>query len=156
MMRFVACLILMMGVPLLYDLLPQVSANTTQASRPAGRWQVKFELRGVGENTLVFDAQDKRSGSFLLKPSPDDKSEASAHPAVWSETTNDRVSFSSDVELQLGNCCREMGTLIFKGKFESSNSVSGKAIFVGSTIDEENFNGFRSTVGTFKATRLSK
>jgi len=49
-----------------------------------------------------------------------------------------------------------MGTLIFKGKFDSTNAMSGRGIFVGSTIDEENFNGFRSTVGSFTATRVVK
>jgi hypothetical protein len=46
--------------------------------------------------------------------------------------------------------------LIFKGKFASNNSISGKAIFITSTIDEENFNGYRSALGSFTATRILK
>jgi len=41
--------------------------------------------------------------------------------------------------------------LTFKGKFVSSNSIAGKAIFITSTIDEENFMGLRSMVGLFTA-----
>lgn len=120
----------------------------------AGRWRVKFILPGVGEKNLVFDSKSKGSGSFLLVDAgSDDKSAPTSLPAAWSQTTNDRVNFSGEVELPIGTCCRETGTLIFKGKFSSNNYISGKAIFVTSTQDEENFNGFRSMVGTFNATR---
>lgn len=119
-----------------------------------GRWRVKFTLSGLGENELLFDSQAKGSGTFLLIDGAA-KTSPSPQRVIWSTTSNDRVSFSGDIELQLV-CCREMGTLIFKGKFETKDLISGKAIFIGSTIDEENFNGFRSTVGTFTASRLPK
>ena len=135
----------------------QAIASPSQAGNLVGRWQVKVNLAGIGEKNLVFDAQAKGSGSLvLLDAGPEDKRMPTRLPAAWSQTTNDRVSFTTEVELPLGTCCREMGTLIFKGKFDSTNSISGKAIFVGSTIDEENFNGFSSTVGIFTATRLGK
>ena len=121
----------------------------------SGRWHVKFNLSGVGEKNLVFDAQAKGSGSFLLlDTAPDGKSVTDPQPAVWSQTTNDRVNFAGEVELPLGTCCREIGTLILKGKFTSSNTISGKAIFVASSVDEENYTGFRSTLGSFTATRI--
>lgn len=152
---FSLVLVLFLSEALLVSGLIQASAQPVQASDLVGRWRVKFDLSGVGERHLVFDSRAKGSGSFsLLDAAADDKSVPTEQPAVWSVTTNDRVSFSGDLELQLGACCREMGTLIFKGKFDSNNSLSGRAIFVGSTIDEENFNGYRSTVGTFTATRL--
>lgn len=104
---------------------------------------------------MIFDAQAKGSGSILLLDAgPDKKPMTTPLPAAWSQTTNDRVSFTSEIEFPLGTCCREMGTLIFKAKLDSTNSLSGKAIFVGSTVDEENFNGFRSAVGSFTATRV--
>ena len=132
------------------------SDSPSQPASLPGRWRVKFTLGGIGEKSLIFDLQAKGFGSFqLLDARPDNKSIAPL-PAVWSETTNDRISFSGEVEFPLGTCCREMGTLMFKGKFDSTNSMSGKAIFVGCTIDEENFNGFRSTVGSFTATRAVK
>jgi hypothetical protein len=115
---------------------------------------VKFTLSGIGEKNLIFESGPKGAGSvLLLDTGPDNTAEADPRPAVWSQITNNRVSFSGEVELPIGTCCRETGTLIFKGKLDSSNSFSGKTIFVGNTVDEENPNGFRSTVGTFTATR---
>lgn len=132
------------------------SAPAAQTPNLAGRWRVKFALSGVGEKNLIFDSQAKGSGSFLLLDAgPDNKSATTPQPATWSQTTNDRVNFSGEVELPFGTCCRETGTLIFKGKLSSGNSISGKAIFVGATEDEENFTGFRSTIGNFTATRVS-
>ena len=129
-------------------------------SHPAnlpGRWRVKFTLGGIGEKTGFFDLQAKGVATFqLLDAEPGNKATAAPLPAVWSETTNDRISFSSEVEFQIGTCCREMGTLMLKGKLDSPNSMSGKTVFVGCTIDEENFNGFRSVVGSFTATRVAK
>ena len=119
-----------------------------------GRWRVKFSLVGTEEKNAVFEAKSKGSGTLLfLDTAPDNKPLAEPLPAVWSELTNGRVTFSGDVELPLGTCCRELGTLILKGAFASGNSIKGRAIFITSTTDEENFTGFRSTVGTFIATR---
>ena len=134
---------------------PQRDAPAKQFAEVTGKWRVKFNLSGTGEKNLVFDAKAKGSGSFLLLDTgPDNKLVPDPLPAVWSLTTNGRVDFSGQVELPLGTCCRETGTLILKGKFASSKSISGKAIFIASTEDEENFNGFRSTVGTFTAVRM--
>jgi hypothetical protein len=135
----------------------QAIASPLQAGNLAGRWHVKLSLPSIGEKNFIFDAQAKGLGSILLLDAgPEKKPMTTPLPAVWSETTNDRVSFTSEIEFPLGTCCREMGTLIFKAKFDSTNSMSGKAIFVGSTVDEENFNGFRSAVGSFTATRIVK
>jgi hypothetical protein len=133
------------------------SDSPSQLADLPGRWRVKFTLGGIGEKSLVFDLQAKGLGTFqLLDAEPGDKALAAQLPAVWSQTTNDRISFSGEAEFQIGTCCREMGTLMFKGKLDSTNSISGKAVFVGCTIDEENFNGFRSVVGSFTATRVVK
>jgi hypothetical protein len=133
----------------------QAGMQSAPAANLVGRWRVKFTLAGVGEKNLVFDWQTNGSGSFLLLDTgPDNKPVAIPLPAAWSQTTNDRVSLSGEVELPLGTCCRDTGTLIFKGKLDSSDSFSGKAIFVTSTVDQENFNGFRSMLGTFTATRV--
>ncbi|HXM34450.1 MAG TPA: hypothetical protein VN920_04645 [Pyrinomonadaceae bacterium] len=130
----------------------QVARTPALPAGLTGRWRVKFTLAGVGEKNLVFDSQAKGTGSFLLLDAgPDDKSVAAPLPAAWAQTTNDRVSFSGEVELPIGTCCRETGTLLFKGKIVSGNSITGKAIFITSTIDEENSNGLRTMVGTFTA-----
>jgi hypothetical protein len=159
MRSLIACLILISIVAVLgvavQSNVPAAAALPTGGTNLSGRWEVKFNLSGIGEKNLVFEAQANGSGSFLLLDTgPDGKPVAGALSAAWSQTSNDRVNFSGEVELPLGTCCREVGTLILKGKFTSSNSISGKAIFVSSTVDEENYTGFRSTRGTFSATRL--
>ncbi len=75
---------------------------------------------------------------------------------MWSELTNGRVSFAGQVELPLGTCCREIGTVIFNGKFDSDNSISGKFIFVTNIDEEESPYKFRSEIGTFTAVRMLK
>lgn len=132
---------------------PQV-ATAQKTAKLIGRWRVKFTLSGGSVKNLIFDSRTKGSGTFsLLDTGLDDKPVTDPLPAVWSELTNNRVSFSGEAELPLGTCCREIGTLIFKGKFDSSNSISGKLVFVTSIDEEESPYKFRSVVGTFTATR---
>lgn len=122
----------------------------------SGRWQVKFAFAGRSEMNLIFHSKDKGSGTFLLLDTgPDGKAETSPRSATWTQTSNNRVSFSGEVELPIGSCCRETGTLIFKSRFSDNNSFSGKVIFVGSTEDEENPIGFRAMIGVFTATRIA-
>ena len=131
----------------------------TQTAQPevAGRWQVKFTFAGRTEMNLVFDAKAKGDGTFLLlDTAADSKPESYPRSAAWTQTTNDRMSFSGEVELPIGDCCRETGTLIFKGKLTAAkpNSISGKVIFIASTEDDENGIGYRALAGTFTATRI--
>ncbi|MGH9872781.1 MAG: hypothetical protein ACRD9S_09975 [Pyrinomonadaceae bacterium] len=122
----------------------------------AGRWRVKFTMGGLNKN-LIFIAQPGNVGSFLLLDTGlDDKPVKGPQPAVWTVLSNDRVSFTGQAELPIGTCCREIGTLNFKGKFDSSNSISGRLLFVTSVTDDESPFQLRSVVGTFTATRLSK
>jgi len=136
-----------------------IAATTTPPASPpeqklTGRWHVKFSLVQTKDKNLIFEVKRKGSGAFrLLDTGPDDKPVADPLPAVWSEIDNGRVSFAGNVELPLGTCCREVGTLIFKGTYSNDNSIKGRAIFIASTTDEENFIGYRSDVGTFTATR---
>jgi hypothetical protein len=159
-MRFILTSLVLMSVVAVQGVAfqadsPQATVELPQAVNLVGRWRVKFNLSGVGEKNLVLDSRGQGSGSFLLLDAgPNDKSGPTLLPAAWSETTNDRVNFSGEVELPIGTCCREIGTLVFKGKFASKNSIAGKVIFIMSTTDEENFNGFRSSLGTFTATRV--
>lgn len=158
---FLASLILMFVVGTHEISVHPTIRQDQQAAAPVrnlpGRWRVKFNLSGIDEKNLILDSQSDRSGSFLLLDTAvDGKPEAHPRPAAWSQPTNNRVSFSGEVELPLGTCCREVGTLIFKGEFNSNDIIAGKAIFITSTVDEENFNGFRSTVGKFTATRSTQ
>jgi hypothetical protein len=129
-------------------------APRPEPSLTGGRWRVKFTLSAKEEKNLIFEAKPKGSGVFhLLDTAPDNKPVPNPQPAVWTEITEKRVSFAANVELPLGTCCREAGTLIFKGTYTSDDSIKGRAIFIATTTDEENFIGYRTDVGTFTATR---
>jgi len=128
--------------------------SSAQAPTLVGSWRLKFAMVDGSEKNLVFEAHPKGQGLVhLLDTAPDDKPVASAQAAVWS-LTNNKVSISSEVELPIGTCCRETGTLILKGKFDSGNSISGKLIFVTNIEEEESPYKLHSTVGTFTATRM--
>ena len=130
----------------------QQTAPTTAAPKLTGRWRVTFSLSGDAEKHLIFEPKEKNAGSFmLLDTGPDDKPVPDPAPAVWSQLTNNRVSFSGETELPLGTCCREIGTLIFKGKFQSNTSIVGKLIFVTNIDEEESPYKYSSRVGTFTA-----
>jgi hypothetical protein len=134
----------------------QTQATATSASL-AGVWRVTLSFNGDVERHLTFEAQAKGVGSFsLLDTRPDNKPEPAALPAVWSQLTNNRVSISGEAELPLGTCCREWGTLMLKGNFTNSDTISGKIIFVTSVDEEESPYQFHSQVGTFTATRQAK
>jgi hypothetical protein len=107
------------------------------------------------EKNVIFEVKENGSGAFkLLDTGPDDKPVPQLAPGVWSQLTNDRVSFSGETELPIGTCCREVGTMMFKGRFSSANTISGILVFVTSVDQEESPFKFRSEVGTFTATKL--
>ena len=131
-------------------------AQTSNAVSPVGRWQVKFKLIDTSEKNLVFTAQEGGDGLFqLLDTGPDNKPVANPHAAAWSFAKGN-LSISGEAELQTGACCRETGTLIFKAKLTSSNSISGKIIFVTNIDEDESPYKYHATAGTFTATRLTK
>jgi hypothetical protein len=160
MKHFLSLLILLVVVAL-----PAIAVQTNSSTSAksldqtvnlAGRWQVKFTFLSI-EKHLIFQPKARGAGSFLLLDTgPDNNQIANPQPAAWSMLTNNRVSFSGEAELPLGTCCREIGTLIFKGKFTSSNSISGVVIFVTSVEEEESPYKLRSEVGTFTASRTLK
>jgi len=132
-----------------------VKAQTNApGSKLNGRWRVTFRMDGLEKN-LIFEATGNGSGFFkLLDTGLDDKPVAQPVSAVWSQLPNERISFAGEAELPIGTCCREVGTMIFKGKFSSHNAIAGTMIFVTNVDQEESAFKFRSEVGTFTATRL--
>jgi hypothetical protein len=127
-----------------------------QATDLVGRWKVKFSMMGLEKNLILISQANGVASFQLLDTGPEDKPVPDPQPAVWSRLTNDRVSFSGEAELPIGTCCREIGTIVFKGKFSSHNSISGKLVFVTSVDEDESPYKLRSVVGTFTATRLTK
>ena len=139
---------------LIFALLLIIQAPATTSSKLNGRWRVKFKMSGLEKN-VIFEAKENGVGSFkLLDTGVDDKPVADPVAGVWSQLTNDRVSFSGEAELPIGTCCREIGTMMFKGKFTSADNISGTLIFVTSVDQDESAFKFRSEVGTFEATRI--
>lgn len=139
---------------LIMMLLVPVSAFQTAGSKLSGRWRVKFKMSGLEKN-VIFETKEHGAGSFtLLDTGVDDKPVANPVPGVWSELSNNRVSFSGEAELPIGTCCREVGTMMFKGKFTAADTIAGTLVFVTSVDQEESAFKFRSEVGTFEATRM--
>src|SRR5262245_60283327 len=133
--------------------------KATPVQRPAtsltGRWQIKFNLTGDAEKHLILDSLPSGKATFqLLDTGPDNKPVSALQPGAWAMLTNNRISFSLETELPLGTCCRELGTLMFKGKFVSSDSISGRLLFVTSVDEEESPYKFHSTIGAFTANRI--
>lgn len=134
----------------------QTAPQPAQPLNPVGRWQVKFTLLSSPERNLIFTAHEAGEATFkLLDTGPDDKPVAALQAAAWS-LTNGHLSISGEVELPIGTCCRETGTLIFKAKPTAANSFSGKLIFVTNIDEEEGPYRYHATIGTFTATRLPK
>jgi len=145
-MKFVALLVVTL------ILSPVFSRSETRSV--TGRWRIEFALTSGDKKHLLFEAKGKGTGTLLgLDTAEGNKQTPESLPAVWSETANGRTTFSGDIELPLGTCCREMGTLLLKGEYISDTSLKGRAIFITNTTDDENFVGYRSDVGTFTATR---
>jgi hypothetical protein len=155
-MRFVSTaliLLLLIGVegPSLQPALSQ--EKSAQPVNFVGRWQVKFTLLDSSEKNLILTAQENGEASFqLLDTALDNKPVPGLKAAAWS-LTNANLSFSGEVELPTGTCCREVGTLIFKSKLTGSNSISGRLIFVTNIDEDESPYKYHATVGTFTASR---
>ena len=146
--------LILMTLSLFFAVQAVEAQGDAPVSKLRGRWHVTFKMDGLEKN-VIFEASDNGSGSFkLLDTAVDDKPVAHAVPGVWSQLTNDRVSFSGEAELPIGTCCREVGTMIFKGRFTPQNTISGTLIFVTSVDQEESAFKFRSEVGTFTASRV--
>jgi hypothetical protein len=130
----------------------QTGAQSSNAPTLLGRWRVKVNLVGSGEENLIFDSKPHGSGSAWLI-SGDQEGKISL-PAAWSLSTNQRASFSTELELPIGTCCREVGTLVLKGKLDPKGTVTGRAVFITSTDDEESLIGLRTLTGTFTAVKI--
>jgi hypothetical protein len=138
-----------------------IQANPPQAKpkpspTPIGRWRVKFTMSGLEKNLILVSKPGGIASFLLLDTGLDHKPVADQQPAAWSQLTNGRVSFSGEAELPIGTCCREIGTLILKGRFSSNDSITGKLVFVTSVDEEESPYKLKSAVGSFTATRVLK
>ena len=120
----------------------------TQSPSLLGRWNIEINFADGNKRSLRFDVQADGKGTFLLlDPMLSRWGPAKPSEAKWTPGDQNSVTFSGAVEFPLGNVGRDAGTLMFKGKFETPDSISGEVEFAPLVGDRP------SKHGTFKATR---
>ena len=119
-----------------------------QSPNLIGRWNVEITFANEEHRALRFEAQGEGQGTLQLQD-PRSKVWGADKPseAKWSRGEGNSVTFSGPVEFMLGNVGRDAGTLVFKGKFETSDLITGVVEF-SPLVGER-----PSKHGTFKATR---
>jgi hypothetical protein len=124
-----------------------------QAQSPSliGKWNVEITFANNDHRSLRFDAQSAGKGTFLLlDPRLKVWGHAKPSEANWSPAEGNSVSFSGPVEFLLGNVGRDPGTLVFRGKFETADLITGEVEF-SPLVGER-----PSKHGTFKAIRAAE
>jgi hypothetical protein len=113
-----------------------------------GKWNIEISFGDGTKRSLQFEAQDEGKGTLELV---DQKAKvwgmSSSWPAKWAPGDGNSVTFSGPAEFPLGNVGRDAGTLLFKGKFEGADSITGEVEFAPLVGDRP------TKHGTFKATR---
>ena len=119
-----------------------------QSPNLIGRWNVEITFANEEHRALRFDAQGEGKGTFLLlDPKLKVWGPATPSEAKWTRGEGNSVTFSGPVEFLIGNVGRDAGTLTFKGKFETSDLITGEVEF-SPLVGER-----PSKHGTFKAVR---
>jgi hypothetical protein len=122
----------------------------SQAESPnvIGRWNIEITFPNEEHRSLRFDAQVAGKGTFLLlDPKLNVWGPAKPSEAKWSPAEGNSITFSGPVEFMLGNVGRDAGTLVFKGKFEKADLITGEVEFAPSVGERP------SKHGSFKAVR---
>jgi len=119
-----------------------------QSSNMIGRWNVEINFADGNKRSLRFDAQGDGKGTLLvLDPRLKVWGPGKPSEAKWIREDQNSVTFSGAVEFPLGNVGRDAGTLAFKGKFETADSITGEVEFAPLVGERP------SKHGTFKAVR---
>jgi hypothetical protein len=119
-----------------------------QSPNMIGSWKVDITFTNGESRSLRFDAQGAGKGSFLLlDPRLNFWGPGKPSEAKWTGREGNSVTFSGPVEFMLGNVGRDPGTLVFKGKFETADLITGEVEF-SPLLGER-----PSKHGTFKAVR---
>jgi len=111
---------------------------------------VEITFPNEDHRSLRFDAGGGGKGTFLLlDPRSRFWGPATPSDAKWTRGEGNSVTFSGAVEFLIGNVGRDAGTLVFKGKFETSDLITGE-------IEFSPLAGQRpSKRGTFKSVRAN-
>ena len=138
-------------LPIIAQICCSALAQGQSSNSPAvmiGRWNVEINFADGNKRSLRFDAQADGKGTFLLvDPMLSRWGPAKPSEAKWTPGDQNSVTFSGAVEFPLGNVGRDAGTLMFKGKFETPDSIGGEVEFAPLVGERP------SKHGTFKATR---
>jgi hypothetical protein len=113
-----------------------------------GSWKVEITFVHEQHRFLRFDAQSDGKGTLTVTDAQS-KVWGGAKPseAKWTRDDGNSVTFSGPVEFLIGNVGRDAGTLTFKGKFKTPDSITGEVEF-SPLVGER-----PSKHGTFKAVR---
>lgn len=134
----------------------RASCTQRQTFNPVGRWKVEFRFAGDEDHAIRFDAQAEGKGAFLLLDTVSSLiPPAEPTKAQWEQATSDEVTFSGAIEFPIGNVGRDAGTLVFKGRFESANSISGKVSFFRVGQDPKAPGTVPAKTGDFTAKRAT-
>jgi hypothetical protein len=128
-------------------------ANVTPAESPnvIGKWNIEITFANAEHRLVRFDARADGKGT-LVPADPQSEAWGATTPseAKWSRGEGNSVTFSGPMEFMIGNVGRDAGTLTFKGKFETPDSIAGE-------VDFSPLVGERpSKHGTFKAVRTTQ
>jgi hypothetical protein len=139
--------------PLILTLIFQtccVALTQAQSSNVIGGWNLEVTFANAARHSLRLDAQGAGKGSIvLLDPRSNAWEAAKPSEAKWTRGDGNSVTFSGPVEFPIGNVGRDAGTLVFKGKFETENLITGEVEFSPLVGDGP------SKSGTFKAIRTA-
>src|ERR1044072_6199349 len=125
-----------------------VTIAQAQSPTMLGRWNIEVNFADGNKRSLRFDAQADGKGTFLLvDPMLSRWGPAKPSEAKWTSGDQNSMTFSGPVEFPLGNVGRDAGTLMFKGKFQTPDSISGEVEFAPLVGERP------SKHGTFKAIR---
>ena len=119
-----------------------------ESTNMIGRWNVKITFANDEHRSVRFDAQGDGKG-ILMPADPQSKVWGSDKPseAKWNRGEGESIRFSGPMEFLLGNVGRDAGTLVFTGKFETADLISGEVEFSALVEDRP------PKHGTFKAVR---
>jgi hypothetical protein len=113
-----------------------------------GNWKVEVTFASEQHRFLRFDAQSDGKGTLTVTDAQSKVwGDAKPSDAKWTRDEGNSVTFSGPVEFLIGNVGRDAGTLTFKGKFETPDSITGEVEFFPLIGDRP------SKHGTFKAVR---
>lgn len=131
------------------------SSEVSSAAPIIGAWDVTFTWEESNySQKLVFIAVAGGTGSFRIVGPRITTQPPLVHPAVWARPFTGFMSFSGEVEFPRGNCCRETGTLLFKGVQASNGTINGRAMFIHDISVVATPGAFQTRVGTFTAVPL--